>query len=306
MKNTIKTAVFRSYIKGSARLAWLGKVAKHITSLDLVAEQEQRRIPLRLYLPPGDGPFPVVVYFHGGGWVIGDLATYDPMCRDLCDRSDTIVVAVDYRRAPEYPFPAAPEDCLTALTWVAEHIGLYGGRADSIVLAGDSAGGNLAAVTAIQARDQLPGLVKGQVLIYPVTDHYEPGTDSYIENAKGPVLTRPIMMWFWDSYLANSSALKAGEHRHPLATPLTAEDLSMLPPALVITAERDPLRDEGIAYACRLEEQGVAVTQSLYHGASHGFIGLQGPTRRHKEGVMEICAWLAALFGRQAEPPIEV
>ena len=306
MKNTIKTAVFRHFIKATPRLAWAGKTAKHIATLDLAVELDQRRIPLRLYLPPGDGPFPVVVYFHGGGWVIGDFATYDPLCRDLCDRSDTIVVAVDYRRAPEHPFPAAPEDCLAALDWVAEHIALYGGRPDSIVLAGDSAGGNLAAVTAIQARKAMPALVKGQVLIYPVTDHYLPGTASYTENAKGPVLTRAIMMWFWDSYLANSPVLKTGQHHHRLATPLTIEDLSQLPPALVITAERDPLRDEGIAYANRLAEQGVAVSQSLYPGATHGFIGLQGPTRLHKEGMMEICAWLAALFGRQADPTIEV
>ncbi|MBB5185931.1 acetyl esterase [Zhongshania antarctica] len=306
MKNKIKTAVFRTFIRGSARLAWAGKTAKHIAVLDLAVEQSDQHIPLRLYLPPGDGPFPVVVYFHGGGWVIGDLATYDPMCRDLCDRSDAIVVAVDYRRAPEFPFPAAPDDCLAALAWVAEHIALYGGRADSIVLAGDSAGGNLAAVTAIQARSEMPGLVKGQILIYPVTDHYVRATASYTENAQGPVLTRSIMIWFWDSYFANSRALEAGQLRHPLATPLTVDDLSGLPPALVITAERDPLKDEGIAYANKLAEQGVAVTQSLYPGATHGFIGLQGPTRLHKEGMMEICAWLAALFGRQAERAIEV
>lgn len=306
MKNKIKTAVFRNFIKASTRLAWIGKTATQIATLDLAVELEDRHIPLRLYLPPGDGPFPVVVYYHGGGWVIGDLATYDPLCRDLCDRSDTIVVAVDYRRAPESPFPAAPDDCLAALSWVAKHIELYGGRADSIVVAGDSAGGNLAAITAIQARTQLPGLVKGQILIYPVTDHYSPGTASYIENAKGPVLTRAIMIWFWDSYLANSPILDAGQLRHPLATPLHAGELSGLPPALVITAERDPLRDEGIAYADRMSEEGVTVTQSLYPGTSHGFIGLQGPNRHHKEGMMEICAWLAALFGRKAETPIEL
>ncbi|GAA4082940.1 alpha/beta hydrolase [Zhongshania borealis] len=305
MKNKIKTLVIRKFIKSSARFAWLGKTAKHIATLDLAVESTQQPIPLRLYLPPGDGPYPVVVYFHGGGWVVGDIATYDPMCRDLCDRSDTIVVAVDYRLAPEYPFPAAPEDCLAALAWVAEHIELYGGRPDSIVVAGDSAGGNLAAVTSIQAATALPGLVKGQVLIYPVTDHYSAGFESYNENAKGPVLTKPLMQWFWDSYLANSSVLAAGEVRHRLATPLTEGDLSQQPPALVITAEHDPLRDEGIAYAERLTEQGVTVSHSLYPGAAHGFIGLQGPTRRHKEGMMEICAWLAALFGREAGSPIE-
>jgi acetyl esterase len=305
MKNKIKTAVIRTFIKGSARFAWLGKTAKHIATLDLAVESASQSIPLRLYLPPGDGPYPVIVYFHGGGWVIGDIVTYDPMCRDLCDRSDTIVVAVDYRLAPEHPCPAAPEDCLAALAWVAEHIELYGGRPDSIVVAGDSAGGNLAAVTSIQAATALPGLIKGQVLIYPVTDHYSAGFASYSENAKGPVLTRSLMEWFWDSYLANSPELAQGVVRHRLATPLIEDDLSQQPPALVISAGRDPLRDEGIAYAQRLSEQGVAVSQSLYPDAVHGFIGLQGPTRHHKEGMMEICAWLAALFGREAGLPTE-
>ena len=306
MKNKIKTAVLRKLIKGFTQLTWVGKTAKHVATLNLEVELAEQAIPLRLYLPPGDGPFPVVVYFHGGGWVVGDIATYDPMCRDLCDRSDTIVVAVDYRLAPEHPFPAAPEDCLAALAWVAEHIELHGGRSDSIVIAGDSAGGNLAAVIAIQARDQLPGLVKGQILLYPVTDHYSLGTASYAEKFKGPALSAETMVWFWDRYLENSPILSAGEHSHPLATPLTVADLSGLPPALVITAQYDPLREEGIAYANRLAEQGVDVSHSLYHGAGHGFIGLQGPSRRHKEGMMEICAWLAALFGRQPDASAEL
>jgi acetyl esterase len=299
MANKLKVAALRNGLKAVTVLRWLGKTAKHIAVRKVSVERlNGDQIPLRIYQPPGDGPFPVILYFHGGGWVIGDLPTYDPMCRDLCDRSDCIVVAVDYRRAPEAPFPAAPEDCLTALSWLVEHIELYGGIRDAIVVAGDSAGGNLAAVTALQARDKFLGLIKGQLLIYPVTDHYHPGTESYTENAKGPVLSRALMTWFWDTYLHGSTALADGQTRHPLATPLVADNLTDLPPALVITAERDPLRDEGRAYAERLQEQGCAVQNSLYLGATHGFVGLQGPQRNHRAAMDEMSEWLQAIFAR--------
>jgi acetyl esterase len=140
-------------------------------------------------------------------------------------------------------------------------------------------------------------VVKGQVLIYPVTDHYEPGTPSYIENANGPVLTRKLMMWFWDTYLQNSPLLEVGQTRHPRATPFMRSDLDNLPPTLLITAERDPLRDDGANYAARLSQHDNTVQYSLYAGACHGFVGLQGPNPHHNKAVDEISAWLTALFG---------
>lgn len=296
MKTKIKAVVIRNVIKVDVWRRWLGKTAKHIAVRKSNIETAHGDIPLRIYQPPGEGPFPVVMYYHGGGWVIGDLDVYDPLCRDLCNRSDCIVVAVDYRLAPEHPFPAAPEDCLAALKWTYEHIALYGGLPNSIAVAGDSAGGNLAAVTSLQARECLPGVVKGQVLIYPVTDHYEPGTPSYAENANGPVLTRKLMVWFWDTYLQNSPLLEVGQTRHPRATPFMRSDLDNLPPALLITAERDPLRDDGANYAERLSQHDNTVQYSLYAGACHGFVGLLGPNRHHNEAVEEISAWLMALF----------
>jgi acetyl esterase len=298
MKTKIKAAVIRRVIKADTLFRWLGKTAKHILVRKCDIETGHGCIPLRIYQPPGDGPFPVVVYYHGGGWVIGDLVVYDPLCRDLCNHSDCIVVAVDYRLAPEHPFPAAPEDCLAALKWTYEHIAQYGGLPNSIVVAGDSAGGNLAAVTALQARECLPGVVKGQVLIYPVTDHYDLGTPSYVENAKGPVLTRNLMVWFWDTYLQNSPLLDVGQTRHPRATPLTRSDLNDLPPTLLLTAERDPLRDDGANYAARLQQYDNEVQYSLYPGACHGFVGLQGANPDHNKAMEEISAWLAALFIR--------
>ncbi|MEX1665572.1 alpha/beta hydrolase [Zhongshania arctica] len=296
MKTQLKAAVIRSAVKAGTRLRWLGKTAKHIVVQKSDIETGHGRIRLRIYQPPGEGPFPVVVYYHGGGWVIGDLVVYDPLCRDLCDHSNCIVVAVDYRLAPEHPFPAAPEDCLAALKWTYEHISLYGGQPNAIAVAGDSAGGNLAAVTALQARQCLPGVVKGQVLIYPVTDHYEPGTPSYEENAKGPVLTRKLMVWFWDTYLKGSPLLDAGQTRHPRATPLIRDDLDNLPPTLLLTAERDPLRDDGASYAERLQRHDNQVQYSLYAGACHGFVGLQGPKPDHNKAMGEISMWLGKLF----------
>ena len=296
MKTKIKAVAIRNLVKADTWIRWLGKTAKHIAVRSSSIETAHGLIPLRIYQPPGEGPFPVLVYYHGGGWVIGDLDVYDPLCRDLCDRSACIVVAVEYRLAPEHPFPAAPEDCLAALKWTYEHIAQYGGLPNAIAVAGDSAGGNLAAVTTLQARECLPGVVKGQVLIYPVTDHYDPGTPSYIENANGPVLTRKLMMWFWDTYLLNSSQLEEGQTRHPRATPLMRSDLDSLPPTLLITAERDPLRDDGANFAARLSQHDNKVQYSLYAAASHGFVGLQGPNDHHNKAMSEISDWLTALF----------
>jgi acetyl esterase len=296
MNTKFKATIIRNAIKVDTRLRWLGKTAKHIAVRKSSIETAHGLIRLRIYQPPGEGPFPVVVYYHGGGWVIGDLVIYDPMCRDLCNRSDCIVVAVNYRLAPEHPFPAAPEDCLAALKWTYDHIALYGGLPNAIAVAGDSAGGNLAAVTALQARECMPGIVKGQVLIYPATDHYDPGTPSYVENAKGPVLTRALMVWFWDTYLKNSAVLDAEQTRHPRATPLIRTDLDNLPPTLLLTAGRDPLRDDGANYAARLEQYDNEVQYSLYAESCHGFVGLQGPKPDHNKAMGEISTWLAKLF----------
>lgn len=253
---------------------------------------EGASIRLRLYSPRDEEPLPVIVFFHGGGFVIGDIEAYDGFVRDLCIKSKYIIVSVEYRLAPENPFPSAPKDCLAALQWVLDNIDAINGNKDEIYLAGDSAGGNLAAVTALNAREHWPGRIKGQILIYPVIDHYDPGTNSYRENAKGQGLTQDMMIWFWDQYYANSPLINGGETQHPLSTPLSVEDLSQLPNTLVITAEKDPLRDEGIAYAQRLVDQGVQVQHTLYKGLQHGFIGIAGPTPEHDLGMAEIVKWL--------------
>ena len=223
-------------------------------------------IPLRRYTPQGPGPFPVLVFFHGGGFVIGDLDDYDGTCRELCAGAGCIVVSVAYRLAPEHRFPAATDDCLAATRWVGRHAASFGGDPARIALAGDSAGGNLATVTALRIRDEGGPALCAQLLVYPVTDHVARETASMRDNAEGYLLTRATMRWFVDHYLGPE-----GDPHHPHAFPLQAASLAGLPPALVVTAEYDPLRDEGEAYAAALEAAGMTTTLRRYDGAIHGF-----------------------------------
>jgi acetyl esterase len=224
-------------------------------------------IPVRVYRPSERTDLPVLVYLHGGGWAICSLETHDASCRQLANDAGCMVVSVDYRLAPEHPFPAAPEDCYAALTWTAENAASLGGDPRRLAVGGDSAGGNLSAVVSLMARDRKGPRLCHQLLVYPVTDHAF-DTDSYRENADAPILTREIMQGFWSYYLS-----RAEDGRHPYASPLRAEDVSGLPPAHVITAEYDPLRDEGEAYARRLSDAGVPVVQRRFDGMVHGFFG---------------------------------
>jgi cation diffusion facilitator CzcD-associated flavoprotein CzcO/acetyl esterase/lipase len=216
----------------------------------------------RLYRPEGSGPFPVVAYFHGGGWVLGAQDSDDPLCRDLCARSGAIIVSVDYRHAPEVRFPAAVDDGVAAVNWIAEHAVELGGIPGKLAVAGWSAGGNLAAIVSRLARDAGGPDICGQLLLTPVTDS-DMTRESYIENADGYILTTALMEWFWNHYADR-------EHRSdPKASPLRAEDLSGLPPAFVVTCEFDPLRDEGIAYGEALSSAGVPVDGFTARGHTH-------------------------------------
>ena len=238
-------------------------------------------IPVRIYTPVGTAPFPVLVYFHGGGWVIGNLDTHDGICRSLANRVGCLVVSVDYRLAPEHRFPAAPEDCYAATRWLAEHAGSLGGDKGRIAVGGDSAGGNLAAVVALMARDRGGPKLAFQLLVYPATDtDFE--TRSYRENSEGYFLTRADMVWFWNHY-----APRDEDRRNPYAAPLRAASLRGLPPALVITAEFDPLCDDGNAYAARLREDGVPVRLSQQDGLIHGFFQMGAVIDRGRASVDE-------------------
>ena len=244
-------------------------------------------VPVRVYVPVDEpGPRPVLVYFHGGGWVIGDIESHDSTVRKLAAASGVTVVSVDYRLAPEDPFPAAVDDCLAAVRWVVDNAGDLDVDPSRLAVGGDSAGGNLAAVAARRLRDDgVP--VAFQLLVYPVTDGTM-GLPSYDENAEGYFLTRDTMAWFWNHYVG-------GEHRtNPLASPLHAPDEALvgLPPALVITAEFDPLRDEGEAYGARLAGAGVATMTTRYDGVIHGFFSMSDMIPEGEAAIDEAAAAL--------------
>ncbi|HEX7733606.1 MAG TPA: alpha/beta hydrolase fold domain-containing protein [Ktedonobacteraceae bacterium] len=247
-------------------------------------------IPVRIYTPEGEGPFPLLVYFHGGGWVICDLDTHDSGCRSLCNGAGCVVVSVDYRLAPEHKFPAAVEDCYAATSWVAEHAAEIDGDAAHLAVGGDSAGGNLTAVVAQLARDQHGPRLFLQLLIYPATN-FTAQTPSKKENAEGYFLTVEDMDWFEGHYLNSQE-----DRLNPLASPLLASDLSNLPPALILTAEYDPLRDEGEQYGQRLQEAGVPVTMRRYDGLIHGFFNSALIIDAARRAVEETSRALRAAF----------
>jgi acetyl esterase len=227
-------------------------------------------IPVRVYRPEpiGGAALPVIVFFHGGGWTICDLDTHDGTCRSLTNGVGAVVVSVDYRLAPEHKFPAAADDAYAATRWVSEHGDELGADADRLAVAGDSAGGNLAAAVPLMARDRGAPAIRFQLLVYPVTD-FSFDTDSYRENAQGYFLRRTSMEWYWRQYLSSDD-----DGVHPYASPLRVADATGLPPAMVVTAEFDPLRDEGEAYGRKLAEAGVPVDIRRYDGMFHGFFSM--------------------------------
>jgi acetyl esterase len=246
---------------------------------------------LRIYHPAGQGPFPLLAFFHGSGFVLCSLDTHDGMCRNLCAGAGCVVVSVDYRLAPEHKFPAGLDDCVFATRWVAEHAAELNGDTRRLAVGGDSAGGNLAAATALRIRDEAGPALCGQLLIYPVTDYHTPGTPSYEQNAEGYGLTRETMRWFWQHYLSDPA-----EAADPYASPLRAPNCSGLPPALVVTAEYDPLRDEGELYAERLRAAGTPCVLLRWDGMNHGFFFWVGLVEKAGEAMDKSCAWLRGIF----------
>ncbi|NYF91065.1 alpha/beta hydrolase [Tunturiibacter empetritectus] len=257
-----------------------------------IAAAAGREIGVRVFTPVRVGLLPVVVFFHGGGWVAGTLETHDPYCRALAKEAGVVVVAVDFRLAPEHKFPAGLEDCVAVTEWVLEHAGELGGDGSQVMVGGDSAGGTLATVVALLLRDKGVGGLAGQILLYPAASYYDPPTPSYLENAEGYGLTRRGMIWFWDHYLNDKS--EAADFR---VAPLLAGSLAGLPRAFVVTAEYDVLRDEGQAYARRMEADGVEVTHVFAEGMNHGFAASANEfplLPQAKEMLGRVAAWVKA------------
>ncbi|WP_411346949.1 alpha/beta hydrolase [Paenibacillus sp. WLX2291] len=235
---------------------------------DIQMELADRTINVRKYTPYEQPIHPAIVFYHGGGWVLGSLDSHDELCRRLSVAAGAVVIAVEYRLAPENPYPAAVWDAYNALCYIAEHAAEWGVDKQAIAVAGDSAGGNLAAVVCLIAKDKGAPSIKGQLLIYPSTGKGE-NTDSYRENGQGYMLTAETMTWFRQSYFS-----KGENQDQPYASPLLYSDLSGLPPAIIITAQYDPLRDDGAQYADSLQQAGNTVEYQNEEGMIHGFLSM--------------------------------
>jgi acetyl esterase len=250
-------------------------------------------VPVRIYEPEGERPHPMCVFFHGGGWVLGDLDCYDNVCTRLANRAGCLVVSVEYRLAPGHPFPAAPADCYAATEWAIENAGQLGGDRDRVAVAGDSAGGNLAAVISLMARDRDGPDITHQGLIYPAVN---PGgletPDSYEENAEGYFLELESMEWFFERYIGDPI-----DERNPYAFPLQARDLADLPPATIVSAGFDPLRDEDFAYEQRLDEAGVPISHHHFEDMIHGFCSMTDELDAAEEGLDAIADGLSEGLG---------
>jgi acetyl esterase len=258
---------------------------------DLAVSEPAGDIKIRIYTPEGKGPFPLFVFYHGGGFVLSSIETHDVVCRNLARETGCKVVSVGYRLAPEHPFPAAPEDCYAATKWVADHTEELNGDASRLFVGGDSAGGNLAIVVSLMARDLGKSFIAKQVLLYPVTDFHQHGSPSvypsYDENAEGFGLSNLKMSHFWNFYVENDE-----DRTHPYASPIRANDLSGLPPALLISIEKDVLRDEGERFGGRLLEAGVPVVSKRMVGTIHGYFRMFPDQVESKETLQLINSFL--------------
>jgi acetyl esterase len=291
LHQVIWVGAFRRFYRLGGAWNWRGQSTDIVFS-DIRIPAAAGSIGARLYSSQQGAEKPLIVYIHGGGWVIGDLESHHHFCIALSDASHCTVVALDYRLAPEYPFPAGQDDCLAAIDWLAKNardVVLCNGQ---LIVAGDSAGGNIAACVCLELGESSRQKIKGEILIYPATDHYSAGSGSYVVKAKGQLLTTKRTVRFWDTYLQQRTGAEPEVQR---AFPKRSDNLAALPPTLLITAENDPLRDEGRAYAEQLEKADVAVTYHHFDTAEHGFACSDGPTEDHRLFMRQLKEWLAQL-----------
>lgn len=285
----LKTRLIRFYYRLSNKHTWRGKFNDHATSM-LRIPGPAGPLAARMYTASASGNLPLVLYFHGGGWTIGDLDTHHPFCQVLNEQAGATILALEYRLAPEHPWPAAQDDCLAAAEWVAAHLAELGPNNGTLVIAGDSAGGNLTACTALDLSTGARQALGGVATFYPAVDYPERHWPSYSEQARSGPLTTNLMRWFWNIYLGDTPPAEAMPAR-----PLQSNRLGELPPLFNITAERDPLRDEGQAFAEAAASQGVDVRHRHFPGAAHGFACSEGPTEDFNHFIADFCQWIASL-----------
>ena len=252
-----------------------------------ITVRDGEKIPVRIYTPKGEGPFPIIVYYHGGGWVLNDIDTCDTSCQMVASLTNRIVVSVGYRLAPEWKFPIPVYDAYDALVWVQNQASMLNGQQDQLTVMGDSAGGNLATTLTLLSKEMDGPNISAQVLLYPVTD-LNFNTSSYVEFAEGYGLEKKDMEWFANHYLNSDE-----ERNHPYIAPLKAKNLSQVPPTFIIIAENDVLRDEGLAYANRLSELGNNVKTHIAKGLVHSYFTKNDPFHIEiKETIEEIRQFL--------------
>jgi len=284
----LKTWAFRLYYRRSNQKAWLAHPqGLQLAVSNLVIPTSGGQMAARMY--HGEAHRPLIVYYHGGGWVIGDLNTHDPFCRALATASGCTVVSLNYRLAPEHPFPAAHDDCLEGTRFIINHLTALAPNNGRIIIAGDSAGGNLTACTVATLIDE-PRIV-GTIMMYPATEHYLAGLPSYTEHAKSRPLTASIMRWFVDTYMGG---IVPADPRAKQIFVSRRCDYTGFPRSLLITAERDPLRDDGKRLSTAMRQAGVDVTYHHYADEAHGFACSEGPTPGHEHFMKLAVQWLSA------------
>ena len=286
--NKLKTLAFRWYYRRMNMLAWEAHPPPNVQSGSIQLPLGEVTLSARMY--HGLASRPLIVYFHGGGWTIGDLDTHHPFCTRLAHATRATVISIDYRLAPEHPFPAAHDDAMAAAQWIIDHLNALPPNNGEVVLAGDSAGGNLTFATAARMPDE-PRL-RGCIMIYPATQHYHAELRSYVDHAKSGPLTTPIMRWFIDTYL---NGLAPADPSMEIMFPDKRTSLKGFPRSLLITAEKDPLRDDGKRLAQRLKNAGVRVHHEHFDHEAHGFPCSEGPTEAHHQVMALAGNWIAEI-----------
>jgi acetyl esterase len=295
MIEKILASILRAYYRRLSNKANPHAHQQRSHSVNIPSREPDRKIGARHYSACDEGK-PLIVYFHGGGWVIGDLDTHDALCAKLNKETGCAVLSIDYRLAPEHRFPAAFEDSLDATVWAAEQLDVLTDAGRSLIVAGDSAGGNLAAAVSLSLPEELIQTLSGQILIYPVTEYYLADYQSYKDKGKGYALTKGLMHFFWNTYLGKKYAsLDAVVEHAKAALPGTVQDLQNLPPTFISTAENDPLRDEGIAFKAALDKAGVTTSYVHFPTSEHGFATAPGSDPEAIRHIEQISTWLKTL-----------